>query len=283
MPKEPMQRYVESLERTIQHNYNYLKGAVEDFQELCRLVTPERATPTEIIVDIRELYKEIRDRLTEIKAIQQALQGKYRQFYHRDSLRDKEILEFGFITKNCYSKFEYTLLQKQAMARAKEEEISRAARMGFPCQWFRSKEHQVIFIRNLRILNELDYERAPGLGEEERREIIQDKVRHLTLFIFKGEASPIDELYSRIQLREHDIIERYSRDEIHGLLAHLREVNPLELEKLFKRFMESKGFLQLKCLLAVIRTRKDLEGNVLDLIKKTLEEIKEGEVKMISI
>ena len=81
---------------------------------------PERNVPAEIIVDIREMYKEIRNRLTEIKAIEQLLQGKYRQYYHRDSLRDKEIMEFGFIAKNCYSKFEYTLMQIEAIKRLKE-------------------------------------------------------------------------------------------------------------------------------------------------------------------
>jgi hypothetical protein len=63
------------------------------------MVTPERNVPKEIIVDIRELFKEIRNRLTEIKAVQQLLQGKYRQYYRRDSLRDKEILEFGLSLK----------------------------------------------------------------------------------------------------------------------------------------------------------------------------------------
>ena len=35
-------------------------------------------------------------------------------------MRDKEIMEFGFIAKNCYSKFEYTLMQIEAMKRLKE-------------------------------------------------------------------------------------------------------------------------------------------------------------------
>ena len=84
------------------------------------MVTPERNVPREILVDIRELYKEIRNRLTEVKAVEQLLQGKYRQYYHRDSLRDKEIMEFGFISKNCYSKFEYTLMQIEAIRKLKE-------------------------------------------------------------------------------------------------------------------------------------------------------------------
>ncbi len=62
MEKDRVQRYAESLERTIQNNYHYLKETMEDFQEMCRMVTPETNVPREIIIDIREIYKEIRDR-----------------------------------------------------------------------------------------------------------------------------------------------------------------------------------------------------------------------------
>ena len=281
MPKDPMQRYAESLEKTIQHNYSHLKEIVEDFNGLCLVVNPEKHTPQGIIVDIRELYKEIRDRLAEIKAIQQLLQGKYRQYYRRDSLRDKMIMEFGFLTKNLYSKFEYILLQKQAMIKKKEEDISREEQRGFPYQWFHSKDNQVIFFRNLRILNELDYEDPSDLGIEERRKVLQEKARHLTLFCLRGKPSLIDEVYSRLRLREHDTIERHAQDELHGLLTHLREVNPVELEKVFQRILESENFSKLKCLLIIIHSPGDLEDNLLDRVKKTLNAMEEGEVKIL--
>ena len=105
---------------------------------MCRMVSPEKHVPAGITIDIREMYKEIRNRLTEIKAIEQLLQGKYRQYYRRDALRDKEIMEFGFIVKNCYSKFEYTIVQIEAIKRLKE----RAPTVDHPAeppQWF----HQV--------------------------------------------------------------------------------------------------------------------------------------------
>jgi hypothetical protein len=285
MENDRVQRYAQSLERTIQNNHHYLKETIEDFQGLCLLVTPERNVPPEIIVDIRELYKEIRTRLTEIKAIQQLLQGRYRQYYRRDPLRDKEIMEFGFIVKNCYSKFEYTLMQKQAQEKGKaieRERVPRIDQRGVPSQWFRSKENQVSFLKNLRILKELDYEVPPEQVGEERREIVQN-LRSLTLFVFSGEGSLMDDFQSQIRWREHDIIERYGRNELHGLLTHLRDANPLELEKVFQRFMESRGFSKLKCLLLSIRSQKDLEGDVLGLIKKALQEMKEGEVKTVSV
>jgi hypothetical protein len=285
MEKDRVQRYAESLVRTIQNNHHYLKETVEDFQGLCLLVTPERNVPPEIIVDIREMHKEIRTRLTEIKAVEQLLQGRYRQYYHRDSLRDKGIMEMGFIVKNCYSKFEYTLMQKEAQEKSKameRERVLRADQRGVPCQWFRSKENQVSFLKNLRILKELDYESPPKQVEEERREIVQN-LRSLTLFVFSGEEKPIDDFQSQIRWREHDIIERYGQNELHGVLTHLKDVNPFEVEKVFQRFMEGEGFSKLKCLLLSIRSPKDFEGDILGLIKKALQEMKEGEVKTVSV
>jgi hypothetical protein len=271
---------VKSLEKTIQNNYLYLKGTIDEFQDMCRMVTPERNVPTGILSDIREMYKEIRNRLTEVRAIEQLLQGKYRQYYHRDSLRDKEIMEFGFITKNCYSKFEYTIMQKEAIKRLKEG----SSKLGFPSkvfQWFRLKENQIALIKNLRTLMDLDYEATPEKVSQERREIAES--RTLTLFLFSGDSFSLDHLQSQIELREHDIIERYGPEEIRGVLTHLRKVDPLEMEKKFQQFMESKGLTKLKCLLLPIHSPKDLEGNRSDLVRTTLQEMNEGKPKILSI
>jgi hypothetical protein len=284
MEKDRVQRYADSLAKTIQSNHHYLKETVKDFQEMCLLVTPERNVPPEIVLDIRELYKEIRNRLTEIKAIEQVLQGKYRMYYRRDSVRDKELLEFGFIAKNCYSKFEYTMMQREAQKKAKErEEALGVDQKRLPFQWFRSKENQVTFIKSLRILHELDYERPSDLETGERREVTPNRPRSLTLFVFSGDGRLIDDVQSKVQLREHDLMERYSRDELHGLLAHLREIDPLEVERKFKEFIGRQEFAKLKCLLLSVHSPKSLEGDVLGLVKRTLQEMREGEVKTISI
>ena len=280
MEQDRVQRYAESLERTIRNNYHYLKEAIDDFQDLCRMVTPERNIPTGILIDIREMYKEIRSRLTEIKAIEQLLHGKYRQYYKRDSMRDKEIMEFGFIAKNCYSKFEYTMVQIEVMKRLKEH-APKVEHPSEPFQWFRSKENRVALIKNLRMLMELDYESTPEEVGRERREIVES--RTLTLFLLSGDSLSLDHLQSQIRLREHDMIERYGQEEIRGVLAHLRKVDPPEVEKMFQKFMESKGLTKLKCLLLPIHSPKDLEGDLLKLIKTTLQEMVEGGLKTLSI
>jgi hypothetical protein len=191
-------------------------------------------------------------------------------------------MEFGFIAKNCYSKFEYTLMQIEAIKRLKESS-HKMDHPSEPLQWFHSKENQVTFIRNLRVLNDLDYEMPPNLETGERREVTPNRPRSLTLFVFSGDGRLIDDLQSRVRLREHDIMERYARDELHGLLVHLREIDPLEVEKKLKEFMGSGEFSKLKCLLFSVHSPKNLEGNLLGLIKKTLQGMGAGEVKTISI
>lgn len=282
MEKDRVQRYAQSLERTVQNNYHYLKETMEDFQQLCRVVGPEKNVPGEIILDIREMYKEIRSQLTEVKAIQQLLQSKYRQYYRRDSIRDKEILEFGFVAKNCYSKFEYTLIQIEAMKRLKETERSpKEEYQEETFQWFCSKENQVAFTKNLRILMELDYENTPEEVGKERRNLAGE--RTLTLFLFNGDPLSIEKLHSQIQLREHDIMERSGKDELRGVLAHLRGIDPSELGKKFRSFMESRGFTKLKCLLLPIHSPKELHPDLSGLMKAALEKMAEGEVKTLPI
>jgi hypothetical protein len=279
MVQDRDQRYVKSLERTIQNNYHYLEESIKDFQEMCRMVSPEKHVPAGIVADIRELYKEIGNRLKEIKAIEQLLQGKYRQYYHRDALRDKEIMEFGFIAKNCYSKFEYTMIQIEAMKRVREHG-AQADRPSEPLQWFRSKENQGAFIKSLNPLTELDYEHPPEEIGEERRDLAGS--RAFTLFLFSGDSLSLDQLQSQIQIRAHDTIERYSPEEIRGVLAHLKKVDPIEVEKKFQQFMESKGLVKLKCLLLPIHSSKDLRRDLLRLIKTALREMAEGELRILS-
>jgi len=126
------QRYTLSLVKTIEGHYHYLKTAVKDFQEKCLRVNPGRSVPPDIINQIRESYKGIRDRLVEVKSIQQLLQTKYRQYYHRDPIRDKEIVEFEFVSKNTYSKFEFTLKEIEAKKKMERERLAQAGNKNEP-------------------------------------------------------------------------------------------------------------------------------------------------------
>ena len=83
-------------------------------------------------------------------------------------------------------------------------------------------------------------------------------------------------------LREHDIVERWSQDELRGVLTHLREVNSSEIEGVLQRFMESTDSLKPKCLSLLIHSGKTLYKDALDSIISKLEEMSPGEMKTIS-
>ena len=286
MAKDQTKVYANNLEKTLQNDYLYLKDAIEDFRDTCQRITPEKNIPSGVAADIREAYKEIQNRLNEIKGIQQLLKGKYRQFAKKDPIRDKNILEIAFIAKNCYSKFQDIQMQKQALERAKEsgkKEPFRTIPHSFPLQWFQSKENQDRFMKNLGIQLEEGEKISTDSNAEEIRGTLQEEPKAITLFIFSGEEKYLDILQTKIQFKICDIMERYSKNEIRGVLSYLQEVSPLESEKMFQRLMEIIRFWKVKCLLINIHPQKDIQIDLLDLAKKTLPEMNEGEMKTVSI
>src|SRR5512139_403555 len=106
MERERFKGYVSSLEQIMKNTHFDLREAMDQFQELCHKVAPEGNVPMGIVTDIRKTYKEIQDQLTKIRGVNQLLEGKYRQYYRRDPLRDEEISEFGFLAKNLYTRFD---------------------------------------------------------------------------------------------------------------------------------------------------------------------------------
>ncbi len=284
MERGSFQAYVVSLERIMQNTYFDLREAMDQFRELCLMISEERIVPMEIITDIRQIYKQIQDQLTKVMGVKQLLEGKYRQYYHRDSRRDRDITEFAFWAKSLYSKFEYTLQEIEAKRKLKDSaEYFKAYRERMPFPWFQSKGNQITLLRNLRNLSELDYKTLSDLECEQKREVIWNGMRSVSLFVLSGEVTLIDSLQSRMQLREHDITERYKEDEFRGALTHLREISPSEVERVVRRFMDSSEFLKLKCLLLRIQSQKDLKKEIVGSTENILGVMGAGEVKTLSI
>jgi hypothetical protein len=291
MEQDRSKRYAESLEKTIQNTHHYLKKTVEDFKERCLMVSPEKSLPRDIVVDIRETYKEIRERLTEIKAIQQLLKGKYRQYVRSNPSRDKELAEIGFLAKTCYSKFEYTLMQIQAKQRVKDQERLRErggspkGSAAAPVQWFKSPENQEMFLQVFQVLRESNREGPPDLekGERQERAPAPGGGQSVTLFAFQGDPDSLDQLQPQIQLRERDILERFSRDELRGVLTHLRAIGPSEMESILGRFTKGSQFSSLKCLLLRMESQERLTNQLLEKVKENLAGMAEGETRTFSI
>lgn len=284
MEKDRGQGYVEGLERMLKGSQLSLKDAMAHFQEMCSKMTRGKNLPEEMILDIRKTYKEIQDQLNKIKGIQQLLGGKYRQYYRRNPPREREVVEIGSLAKNYYFKFESTL--KEGIARGTFREQARPLReygQIIVIPWFRSAENQGILQRNLEGLSKLDYKISAALQSEERRRVVQSGSRSLSLFTLSGEAGFIDDLQSRIKLREYDIAERYGPDQFRGVLTHLKEISTAEVERVMRRFMQSGEFNKSKCLLFPIQTSRDLRREILGSTEELLRKLAAGEVKTLLI
>ena len=196
--------------------------------------------------------------------------------------RQKEILEFAFVAKNCYLKFESILEQSEVMKKLRGgESLSERSPAEKAFRWFHSLEHQGMLLRNLRELNALGYEIPPGAGGRERREVVQEKPRSVSLFILSGEERFMDGLQSRMRLRTYDISERFGRKELRGALIHLKETSPSDAAKVILRSVGREEFSQLKCLLIPIRSPKDLERKELSAADMLLQKMAQGEIRRI--
>jgi len=277
-----IQRYVETLELVIHKNYRYLKSIMEDFQEKCRLATSTTDAPPGLFTEIPDIYREIQTRFKETQAVQSLLKTRYPQYARSELERDKELRGLDLNAGTYFSKFLQTLKKRLG----EKEDVGEEKLLGLEevphFHWFRNQENLVKFLRNVRILDELDYEMAPAWVRE-RREVTKDKPRSLTLFIFKGNVRSISNLQSHMQLREHDILERYDEDELRGILTHLREIQPFEVESIFDRLKQVEGYSELKCLLVPIRGQRDLGVDLAGLVEKTISEMAPGELKAFSI
>jgi len=272
------------LERIMENTRLDLRETMEQFQDLCLMITAERSVPIDIINDTRQTYKKIQDQLTKISGARQLLEGKYRQYYRRDHQRDREITGIAFLAKTLYLKFEYILQETEAKSKLKgREEYLEGHRQQIPFPWFQSNENQVILLRNLRSLNQLGYLTKFKLGFERRGDIIQTEMRSISLFALSGEVRLIDTVQSRMRLREYDIIERYAGEELHGALTHLKEVPHSEVERIIRRFADSGEFSKLKCLLLRVRSEKDLEKEIIASTENVLHVMEMGEIRTLSI
>jgi hypothetical protein len=271
------------LERIMENTRFDLRETMDQFQELCLMITAERNVPIDIINETRQAYKTIQDQLTKISGARQLLEGKYRQYYRRNHKREKEIMEIAFLAKNLFLTFEYTLQEIQAKNKLKREEYLEGHGQQIPFPWFQSKENQIILLRNLHSLSELDYKTKFELGFERRREVSQNGIRSISLFVFLGEITLIDTLQSRIRFREYDITERYKEDEFRGALTHLKEISPSDVQKVMRRLAGASEFSKLKCLLLTIQSQKDLKKETVRSTENLLHLMDEGEVRVLSI
>ena len=278
MEQRDLQDIVAGLEQIMENTRSDLREAMDRFEDLCLRITEEKNVPIDIVTETRQTYKKIQDQLKRISRTRKILEGEYKDYYHRNYQREKEIMQIAFLAKNLYQTFEETEAKRKQIGM---EGQSQTNGQQITVPWFRSKANQVILLRNLRNLGELDYKARFQLGFERRQEVIQNTVRSIFLFALSGEAKLIDILQSRMRFREYDIAERYKEDEFRGALTHLREVSPSQVQKVLQRIVGTDEFLKLKCLLLRIQSQDDFKKEVVRSAEDILREMNKGEVRVL--
>ncbi|UCD71600.1 MAG: hypothetical protein JSW70_01015 [Syntrophobacterales bacterium] len=252
-------RYVMSLENKVEMNYHFLDDIQDEFRERCKMVAPGKPFPGDVVSRVKRQYKEIRDRLAEIRAVQQLLRGKYRRSAKRNPLRDKRIDELGFALKNYYSSFEFNLRTIERLKRKLEQE-----KMG-PRALFRGHENNLKFKEGLKLL-----------GRREGGYLC------ISVVFLKGDSASIEGIYERgIRLKEGDVFEKYGEDEIRMSIAHGEESENRRIQEVIRRRLLYEGYKSIKCAIYRVEEQRDLARDVQGLLYKTLESMGNKELKVV--
>jgi hypothetical protein len=251
-------RYVMSLENKIEMDLRFLSDVHDEFREKCKMVAPGKPFPGDVVARVKRQYKEVRDRLAEIRAVQQLLRGKYRQVAKKNPLRDKRIDELGFAFKNHYSSFEFNLRAIERLKRKSEEE-GRAQIL------FRGHENNLKFKEVLKSLN-------PSKGG----------YHSISLIFLKGDKASVEEICARgIRVGERGVFEKYGDDEIRMSLAHGGESGSRRLQETLGRFLLNEWIKSIKCAIYRLDDQRDLRKDVEGLLYRTLESMGNKELKVV--
>ena len=254
-----IRRYVMSLENNIDMNCRFLSDIYDEFRDRCRMVAPEKPFPPDVVSRVKRRYREVKDRLAEIRAVQQLLKGKYRRATRRDPLRDKKIDELGFAFKNYYSSFEFNL---RAIERLKKKSAQEPRR---PQVLYRSQENNLKFKEGLKLL---------GLKE--------GGYHSISVVFLRGDKASIEEIYERgIRLKEGDVFEKYGDDEIRMSFAHGEESESRKIQEVIRRFLLYEAYESVKCDIYRVEEEGDLGKDVKRLLHQTLDSMGNKELKVV--
>jgi hypothetical protein len=252
-------RYVMSLENRIDMSLHFLSDIHDEFREKCRMVAPGRPFPPDVIARVKRQYKEIRDRMAEIRAVQHLLKGKYRRVAKKNPLRDKKIDELGFAFKNHYSSFEFNLRAIERLKRQGEQEAKKAHLL------FRDHNNNLKFNSVVKLL-------TPG----------ESGCRSISIVFMKGDKASIGRICEKgIRVGEAGVFERYGEDEIRMSIAHGEESGSLRLQEAIGKFLQYEWIESAKCVIYRLEEQGDLRKDVQALLHQALESMGNRELRVI--
>jgi len=269
----------EQLERVIEKNQQYLDTVAEDLLKACLGSGSAREVPPAVIENVLKVYASMRKRLSEIEVVQALLLRRHNRRIPDNPRRQKLIAELDAQIKALSAR-----LGKNASPGTDAGTDPTASSPPFDRpssdRWLRIEQDSLAFTINARLLDELEYDAPVNPGESVR--VVQPSGRSFTLFNLRGPASALDALHPRIKLRKHDIIERFSAQEIRGVLTHLRRTSTNDVKHIFQRLLTNQ-FPDVKCILVGLHSPDQLDDHFLNYLDRMLEKMRPGEIRTIEI
>ena len=269
----------EHLERVIEKNQQYLDTVADNLLKACLGADSTKDVPAAVIENVLKVYGGMRKRLAEIEVVQTLLLRRYNKRIPDNPLRQKLIAELDAQIK--------ALSALRGNNSSPEADVGTDATASSPPadhpasdRWLRIEQDSLSFTINARLLDELEYEAPVKPGESVR--VVQASGRSFTLFNLRGPASALDALHPRIKLRQHDIIERFSAQEIRGVLTHLRRTSTNDVKHIFQQLLTSQ-YSDVKCILVGLHSPDQMNDHFLKYLDWMIEKMQPGDLRTIEI
>jgi len=101
-----VKRQAQSLERNLKGILHQMKHDYDEFREKCRVFHPERGYSPAAAREVKEKFYEVGAKMSEARALQQLLRGKYKQHVQVDLQKQRELEELYIMYRKDYRYFE---------------------------------------------------------------------------------------------------------------------------------------------------------------------------------
>jgi hypothetical protein len=284
MAQERNQQKRTELEQVIEKNRSFIDTASRELHKALQAAMATPAVPLKVVQEVLQLYRSMRSRILEIDSVQQLLARQLGRAVPTNERREQRLAELDEQIRVLCSRV------VEDETGTGEECLKETARIEHQLrppaeQWLRHGENSVAFTANSRLIDALNYPPPPPArtaGQIQKPRQIKREGRGFTLFSIRGPAPALDAIQPSLEIRERDIVERYSVGELRGVMTHLRPLSRKDVSDIFERIL-SQRYPDVRCVLVLLRTPDDLNEEFLRFLDRTFMNMRPGELRTVDL
>jgi hypothetical protein len=239
-----MKRQAQGLERNLKGVVHMLEEKYGEFQQLCRVVNPQRGYSPTAVKEIKETYKMATAKFTEARAIQQLIRSKYRAFVQLDQQLQRGVEDLSLMYRKDYRFFE------QNLGTSEREQVRREKALP------------------PRLLSHLYTVRK------------ESSFLPSLLLCFQGDPSSLNKLKERVRLGERDICDT-AEGELWFFLAGVQQSDASSLESTLKQTLLQDQRKNVKGVALRLTKAAEAREEALRSMRRDLAGMKEEEIKIL--